>query len=344
MTTQLPTRRVGRTDLHVSILGMGGAPLGDLYAKIPPAEAYATIEAAWDHGVRLFDTAPLYGYGLSEHRMGHVLRNKPRAHYVLSTKIGRYLTPEAPEKIDRGQWAGGLNMRWDFDYTADGTKRAIEQSFQRLGIERIDILLVHDLDHWWCPDPEQWEQRYRQVMEGAYRVLSDLRSQGVIKALGMGVNGVGPCVRFATDADPDVFLLAGRYTLLEQGGLGDLLPMAAKKGFSLLLGGPYNSGILATGAVPGARYDYKPAPPEIMERVKRIEAVCKRHGVPLKAAAIQFPLGLDCVASIVPGAVKPQEMIENRQMIVHPIPSALWDELRHEGLLPAGCPVPSSAG
>ena len=343
MTTNLPKRQVGRTGLEVTILGMGGAPLGDLYAKLGPGEAYGTIEAAWDHGVRLFDTAPLYGHGLSEHRMGHVLRNKPRGDYLLSTKIGRYLTPEAPERIDRGQWAGGLNMRWDFDYSADGTKRAIEQSFQRLGIERIDILLIHDLDKWWCPTPETFEQRYRQVMDGAYRVLSDLRAQGVIKALGMGVNGVAPCVRLATDADPDVFLLAGRYTLLEQGGLDDLLPLAERKGFSILLGGPFNSGILATGAVAGAKYDYKPAPPEILERVRRIEAVCKRHSVPLKAAAIQFPLGLACVAAIVPGAVKPQEMIENRQMIVHPIPAALWEELRQEGLLAAGCPVPASA-
>lgn len=337
------TRRIGRTALEVPILGLGGAPLGDLYERIPPERAYATIEAAWAGGVRLFDTAPLYGHGLSEHRFGHVLRTKPRASYVLSTKVGRWLEPHDPATLDRGQWAGGLPMRWVYDYSYDGTMRAIDQSFQRLGIERIDILLVHDVDIWSHGSREAYERRYREVLDGAWRALAGLRAQGVVAAIGMGVNEVEPCLRLAHDADPDVFLLAGRYTLLEQGGLGDLLPLAERKGFSFLLGGPFNSGILATGPVPGAKYNYKDAPPEIVERVRRIEAVCRRHGVPLPAAAIQFPLGQKSIAAIVPGAVRPEEVTRNLELMRTPIPRALWAELETEGLLRPGCPVPKPA-
>lgn len=340
MEEALPRRRIGRTDLEVTVLGLGGAPLGDLYEKIPDPRAWATIEAAWEAGIRLFDTAPLYGHGLSEHRMGEVLRSKPRDAFVLATKVGRLLEPADPRTIDRGQWAGGLAMRWRFDYSAAGVRRSIEDSLQRLGLERIDIVFVHDLDPWWCPTPEIFEERFRELMSGGWRVLSDLRAAGTIRAVGLGVNAVAPCLRLAREADPDVFLLAGRYTLLEQGGLDDLLPLARAKGFSILLGGPYNSGILATGAVPGARYDYKPAPPEILERVRRIEAVCARHAVPLKAAAIRFPLGLDRVAAIVPGAVRPEEVQENRRLITHPIPRAFWEELVAEGLLAESCPLP----
>ena len=336
----LATREVGTTGLHVPILGFGGAPLGDLYELIPEERALGTVARAYDLGARLFDTAPLYGYGLSEHRLGHVLRNKPRADYVLATKVGRWLKPTPPEQVDRGQWTGGLNMQPVYDYSYDGTMRALEQSHQRLGIERFDIVFIHDVDIWTHGSRDAYEARYREAVDGAFRALADLRSQGVIRAIGMGVNETEPCVRLATDCDPDVFLLAGRYTLLEQGGLGDLLPLARRKRFSFLLGGPYNSGILATGAVPGAKYNYKDAPPEIMDRVRRIEAVCTRHGVSLKAAAIQFPLGLPEIASVVPGAVRPEEVGDNFRLITHPIPAGLWDELKAEGLLARDCPVP----
>jgi D-threo-aldose 1-dehydrogenase len=335
------TREIGRTGLQVPIIGLGGAPLGDLYERLPEAQAESTIEAAYDAGVRLFDTAPLYGYGLSEHRFGHVLRQKDRDSFVLSTKVGRRFEPAAPASVDPGQWQAPLPMRFTYDYSYDGALRALEQSFMRLGLGRIDILLIHDLDIWTHGSREAFEARYRECIEGAWRALADLRSQGVIRALGLGVNEVEPCVRFARDADPDVFMLAGRYTLLEQGGLDDLMPLSRAKGFSFLLAGPYNSGILATGPVPGARYNYRPAPPEILERVRRIEAVCARHGVPLKAAAIQFPLGLEEVAAIVPGAVRPEEVRDNLALITAAIPPALWDELKSEGLLHRDSPVPS---
>ena len=338
---ELTKRELGTTGLQVPVLGLGGAPLGDMYAQYPPAQAYATVAKAHELGTRLFDTAPLYGHGLSEHRFGHVLRQQPRDSYVLSTKVGRWLEPHDPKTLDRGQWAGGLNMKWTYDYTYDGTKRAIDQSFQRLGIERVDILLIHDIDIWSHGSREAYERQIKIAMDGAYRVLDELRSQKVIRAVGVGVNETEPCVRFATHCDVDCFLLAGRYTLLEQGGLDDLLPLAERKKISFLLGGPFNSGILATGPVPGAKYNYKDAPPEILERVRRIESVCQRHQVPLAAAAIQFPLGHDRVASIIPGAVKPEEVEANHRLMTHKIPQDLWAELRREGLLAKSAPVPA---
>jgi D-threo-aldose 1-dehydrogenase len=336
----LPTRPLGRTALKVPILGLGGAPLGDLYEKIPEDRALATIERAHAGGVRLFDTAPLYGYGLSEHRMGHVLRQKPRDSYVLSTKVGRLLFPEDPGRIDRGIFRGGLNFRPEYDYSFDGTLRVVEQSLQRLGIERIDVLLIHDVDVWTHGSRDAYEARLKEAIEGAYKALDRLRGEGVIKAVGVGVNEVEACLSFARACRMDCFLLAGRYTLLEQGGLDDLLPLAEEQGFSFLLGGPFNSGILATGPVPGAKYNYREAPPEILDRVRRIEAVCQRHGVPLAAAAIQFPLGHPQVASIVPGAVRPEEVERNLELIRTAIPAELWAELKAEGLLRPEAPVP----
>ncbi len=335
------TRQIGKTGLAVTQLGYGGAPLGDLYHRIAEAEATGAVEAAYAAGVTLFDTAPLYGYGLSEHRVGHVLRQKPRASFVLSTKVGRYLTPRPPGQIDRGQWAGGLDFEPVYDYSYDGALRAIEQSRLRLGLGSIDIALIHDVDIWTHGSREVWEVRLAEALKGAYRALDDLRRAGVVKAIGVGVNEVEACLRFADGGDFDCFLLAGRYTLLEQGALDDLLPLVERRGMSVLLGGPYNSGILATGAVPGAKYNYHPAPPEILERVARIEAVCRAHDVPLPAAAIQFPLGHPAVASMIPGAVSAAEVERNRSLIERPIPPELWQALRREGLLRADAPVPA---
>jgi D-threo-aldose 1-dehydrogenase len=336
----LQTRKLGRTNLDITVLGFGGAPLGDLYEQIPEKRALSVIEAAYSVGVRLYDTAPLYGYGLSEHRFGQVLRRKPRSEFVLSTKVGRWLRPEAPERIDRGLFKGGLNFMPVVDYSYDGTMRALDQSYGRLGLDRIDIALIHDVDIWSHGSRDAYEVRFREAMEGAYRALDQLRAAGAIKAVGVGVNEVEPCVRFAQGGAFDCFLLAGRYTLLEQNGLDDLLPLAQRQQFSILLGGPFNSGILATGAKPGAKYNYSAAPPEIMARVARIEAVCSRHGVPLAAAAIQFPLGHDRIVSIVPGAVTAAEVEQNVRLINTPIPNDLWAELKHEGLLDPEAPVP----
>ncbi len=337
------TRRpLGRSRLETTILGFGGAPLGDLYDRLPEDDALQTVETAYAEGIRLFDTSPYYGLGLSEHRMGHVLRQKPRADFVLSTKVGRVLKRPEPGPKERGFFAGGLNFTAVYDYSYDGTMRSLEDSYQRLGFGQIDIALIHDVDVWTHGSAEAFDQRFRESMEGAYRALDELRSAGIVRAIGAGLNEVAPCVRFAQAGDFDCFMLAGRYTLLEQDGLDDLMPLADKKDFSILLGGPFNSGILATGAQPGARYNYVPAPPEILERVGRMEAICKAHDVPLAAAAIQFPLGHPRVASIVPGAVTADEVTSNRQLMETPIPSALWDDLKSEGLLFASAPVPAA--
>lgn len=331
-------RRLGKSGLEVTVLGLGGAPLGDFYALLPEEEALATVSAAYTQGLRLFDTAPLYGNGLSEHRFGHVLRRLRPHDFVLCTKVGRHLLPEAAERIDRGWFTGGLNMRCAVDYSYDGTMRAIDQSFQRLGIDRIDVLHIHDVDIWTHGDA--YEQRFREAMEGAYPALHKLRQEGVIGAIGVGVNETGPLMRFAAAGDFDCFMLAGRYTLLEQGALDDLLPLCAAKGIGILIAGPYNSGILASGAVPGAKYNYREAPPEIMDRVARIEAVCRRHAVPLPAAALQFPLGHPSVAAMVPGAVTPAEVERNVALLTQPIPPAFWAELKQDDLLRSDAPTP----
>ena len=336
------TRPLGRTGLPVTVLGLGGAPLGDLYDRIPEERALATVQRARDLGVRLFDTAPLYGSGLSEHRFGHVLRRaEDRDGFILCTKVGRYLVPEAPGRLDRGQFRGGLNFRIVPDYSYDGAMRAFEQSLQRLGMDRVDVVHIHDVDVWTWGSEALFQQRFREAMEGAYRALHDLRAQGVVRAIGVGVNEIVPLMQFAAAGDFDTFMLAGRYTLLEQEPLDALLPLCAQKGIGILTAGPFNSGILATGAVEGAKYNYQPAPPAVLDRVRRIEAVCQRHGVPLAAAAVQFPLAHPAVCAMVPGAVRPEEVDANVRLIETPIPAALWAELKHEGLLREDAPTPA---
>lgn len=334
-------RKIGRSGLDVTVLGLGGAPLGDFYARLPQAQAEATIAAACDAGIGLFDTAPLYGQGISEHRFGHVLRQRQRDTFVLSTKVGRFLVPEAADRVDHSWFKGGLDFRPVLDYSYDGTMRAVEQSHQRLGLNRIDMLLIHDVDIWSHGSREAYEARYREAIEGAHRALADLRSQGVIRAIGIGVNEIEPCLRFAQDGDIDCIMLAGRYTLLEHLALTDLLPLAARKRIGLLIAGPYNSGILATGANAGAKYNYRDAPPDVLDRVARIEAVCRRHDVALPAAALQFPLGHPAVTAVVPGAVSPTEVARNIALMATPIPASLWEELKAEGLLPRHAPVPT---
>ena len=336
------TRPLGKSGLRVTVLGLGGAPLGDLYERIPEERAVATLKRAYELGVRLFDTAPLYGHGLSEHRFGHVLRRiEDRAGLVLSTKVARYLEPQAPDQVDRGQFQGSLNFRIVPDYSYDGAMRAFEQSLQRLGMDRVDVVHIHDVDVWTWGSEEAFRRRFREAMDGAYRALHDLRAQGVIRAIGVGINEVGPMIQFANAGDFDTFMLAGRYTLLEQEPLDALLPLCERKGIGILTAGPYNSGILATGATASAKYNYRPAPPEIVERVQRIEAVCARHGVPLAAAAVQFPLAHPAISSMVPGAVRPEEVEANVRLIETPIPAALWAELKHERLLREDAPPPA---
>jgi len=335
-------RSMGKCGLEVTQLGFGGAPLGNMYEAFSDDQARATVRAAWDAGVRLYDTAPLYGYGLSEHRLGEALRWEDRDGYVLSTKIGRHLKPTDRRRIDGGIFERTLPFEPVYDYSYDGVKREFEDSLQRLGLESIDILLIHDVDIWTHGSQAEMDRRFDEVMAGGYHAMVEMREQGLIKAIGVGVNEWQACQRFAEAGDFDCFLLAGRYTLLEQESLDSFLPLCTERGIGIILGGPYNTGILATGAVEGAYYNYAPAPPEIMDKVARIEAVCRRHSVPLASAALQFPLGHPAVACLIPGARRPEEIALTVETLGVDIPADLWAELKAEKLIREDAPVPGA--
>ncbi|MBR0800613.1 aldo/keto reductase [Bradyrhizobium jicamae] len=335
----LPRRRLGRTGLDVSVLGFGTAPLGDLFAHLDDATAIAAAERAFALGVNLLDSSPLYGHGLAEHRSGTALRRVPRDQIVVCTKVGRWIDPFH----DRGSgsnFVGGAPHRAVVDYSYDGTMRAVEQSLLRLGTDRIELLLIHDVDVW-THGADAIEDRFREAMEGAYVALDKLRSERVVKGIGIGVNEADMCVRFARAGTFDTMLLAGRYSLLEQPALAEFLPLAQAQGIGVMLGGVFNSGILATGAVAGAKYNYKDAPSDVMQKVARIERVCRAHGVALATAALHFALGHPVVASLVLGAQAPQEVERNVAALSSPVPSALWRDLKAERLLDADAPVPA---
>jgi D-threo-aldose 1-dehydrogenase len=345
----LPMRALGCCGLEVTVVGFGAAPLGDLYSRLDDVTAIATVEAAHRAGIRLFDTSPHYGNGLSEHRCGTALRRVPRESFVLSSKVGRVMEARstagtrARGDVSSPDFAGGLPHRSVFDYSFDGTLRSFEQSLLRLGVDRLDIALIHDVDVW-THGVEQVEARFREAMEGAYRALERLRSEGAVRAIGVGLNEAGMCARFARAGDFDAMLLAGRYSLLEQPALSEFLPLACEKQIGVMLGGVFNSGILATGPVPGARYNYKPAPPGVVERVGMIAGICAAHNVDLADAALRFPFGHPAVACVVVGAVTPGEVARNVASLAKPIPPALWGDLKAEGLLAPDVPTPASVG
>jgi len=341
MTQPIAKRKVGRTDVHASVLGLGSAPLGNLFEELDHDTALATVREALDAGVGYFDTAPQYGHGRSEHRLGHILRECPRDSFVLSTKVGRLLVPVDRSEIAHVRWRDPLPFRIEHDYTRDGVLRSIEHSYQRLGMNRIDLVYIHDVDV--MHHGEAYDEKLKEALDGAVPALAELRDARVIGGYGIGVNEVEPCIAFAKNSDLDAMMLAGRYTLLEQGGLNDLLPLAEQDGFSIVVAGPFNSGILATGARDGATYQYAAANEDVLNRVQRIEAVCSAHSVPLGAAAIQFPLGEPSVATVVTGAVKPEEISQNASWMTHPIPSGLWSDLKTERLIAEACKVPTSS-
>ena len=332
-------RRFGRVDLNVTLMGYGAAPIGNIFRPVAEAEAAAMIHAAWSAGVRYFDTAPMYGHGLSEARLGAALRWYPRDEYVVSSKVGRVLTAAPRREIDFTPWVDGLPFKMRFDYSYDGAMRSIEDSLQRLGLEHIDIAFIHDCDVF-THGPQHQPGRFREAMDGAWRALDRLRSEGVLKAIGVGVNEWQVCLEALRQRDFDCFLLAGRYTLLEQEALDEFLPLCEARGAAVVLGGGYNSGILATGAVPGAKYNYGPAPEPVLERTRRIEAVCARHGVPLKAVALQFVLAHPAIPTNIPGTRTVAQMEENLSVFRTEVPAALWDELKREGLIRQDSPVP----
>lgn len=338
----LPQRRLGRSNVEVTTLGLGCAPLGELFVRVDDATAQATLQAAWEGGIRYFDTAPQYGFGLSEHRLGQFLRLRERTDFKLSTKVGRLLSaPRNPSKREKGLWIGGFDFELRFDYGYDAVMRSMEDSFQRLGLNRVDALLIHDLDVFSHKSQARVDAYTWQLLTGGFRALAELRADGWIGAIGAGLNDAGMMMRLLEATDLDFFLLALRYTLLEHDTLDAELPRCVEKGVGLVIGGVFNSGISATGPVAGAMYNYAPATPEIRERVEKIEGVCRRHDVPLAAAALQFPLGHPAVAAVIPGAINPTQVASNLTNFRRPIPCALWDELKAERLIRNDAPTPT---
>ncbi len=334
--------RAGSGRLDVTLLGFGGAPLGNLYTAISEAEAQATLDAAWEAGIRLFDTAPLYGFGLSEERFGRALSGRPRAELVLSTKVGRLLEDCAPADVPQIGFHNTPNRTFRYDYSFDAVMRSHAESLKRLKLDRVDILLVHDVDIYTHKSQEASDARVRELFDrGGYRALEELRASGTVAAIGAGVNEWQVCERLLGLGDFDCFLLAGRYTLLEQEPLDSFLPLCEWRGVGIILGGPFNSGILATGPVAGARYNYEPAPPEILERVAGIETVCKAHGVRLIEAALHFVLAHPAITTVIPGANSAGQVLANFALLEARIPPALWSDLKSEGLLRPDAPVPT---
>ncbi|SEQ27247.1 D-threo-aldose 1-dehydrogenase [Lentzea xinjiangensis] len=314
----------------VSRLGFGGAPIGNLYREISDAEAFGAVEAAWQTGVRYFDTAPHYGLGLSERRLGVALTGRPRAEYVLSTKVGRLLEPFDGEGLDDEGFAVPRHFRRVRDYSADGVKRSLESSLERLGTDRVEIVYIHDPD-------DHWDEAFGE----AYPALEELRSQGVVGAIGVGMNQWEMPERFVRETDVDVVMLAGRYTVLEQPALPSFLPACAERGVSVVACGVFNSGLLSKPVVPsGAKYDYADAPAALVARARAIAEVCGRHGVTLPQVAIQFALGHPAVVSVVIGSRTAEQMTSNAAHFSAPVPAALWDELKSAGLLGEEVPTP----
>ncbi|CAD6529944.1 aldo/keto reductase [Paraburkholderia sabiae] len=330
-----------RIDLP-SRIGFGTAPLGNMYRDIPHDEAIATVQAAWDSGIRYFDAAPLYGAGLAELRLGEALEAFPRDQYLIGTKVGRLILDEHESTAQRdlgekgGLFEHGLPNRIVYDYTESGTLRSIEESLERLRTDRLDYVWIHDpaVDF----HGEQWRDVFDIAMSGAAKALTRLRDEGVIKAWGLGVNRVEPCVLALEQADPDGFLLAGRYTLLDHtAALEKLMPAAAERGLGIIVGGPYNSGLLAGGT----HYEYQKAPQTMIDRVAQIKAICERFGVDIRAVALQFSLAHPAVAGVIPGASRPERIAENRALAAQPLPAELWRELKSAGVISQHAPTPA---
>jgi D-threo-aldose 1-dehydrogenase len=331
---------VGRTGLRVTRLAFGAATIGGLFREVPESDAIATARHAADIGIRYFDVAPVYGYGNSERRLGVAVAHLPRESYVLSTKVGRLLVPRDRvtdemdvdyQRVDGREdyyYRGTPSVRPVFDYSHDGVLRSVDASLERLGLDRIDILFIHDPDAHW-----------EQAITGAYPVLERLRTDGVVRGIGVGMNSAGMLARFAREGDFDVFLVANRYTLLDWEAATELFPVCQDRGIAVVLGGVLNSGILADPG-PRSRFGYLPASEALISRAQAMRAVCERHGVPLRAAAIQFSLAHPAVTSMLAGARTAAQIDDYPALMRHVIPGQMWDELKAEGLLPADAITP----
>jgi D-threo-aldose 1-dehydrogenase len=325
-------------DMVPGPLGLGTAPLGNLFTRVTDSQAEQTLSAAWEAGVRYFDTAPLYGAGLSEQRLGQSLARYPRDAFVVSTKVGRLLIPDASVPEVQHGYIGGLPFRVEYDYSADGVRRSIDASLMRLGLDRIDIVHIHDIAR--DTHGDDWLRQYDIAVEGAMRALSRLRDEGVIGAWGLGVNRVEPCLQALRDADPDMFLLAGRYSLLDTSALDELIPACDTRGVRLVIGGPYNSGLLAGGTT----FEYADAPAQMVHKRNRLASYCERFGVDLKAAALQFCKAPRPVCAVIAGARSVKEVRENCALMTAPIPPDFWAALKKDGVIPEHAPQPAEPG
>jgi D-threo-aldose 1-dehydrogenase len=330
--TVIPQRRVSEGDPALSELSLGCAQLGNLYREVTDADAQATVAAAWELGVRYFDTAPHYGLGLSERRLGAALASRPRSQYVISSKVGRLLEPTAnPVGLDDDGYFVPATHRRVWDFSRDGIRRSLTESLERLCLDRVDIIYLHDPDDHWA-----------EVIETGYPALAELRDQGVVKAIGAGMNQATMLADLIRETDVDVVMLAGRYTLLEQSGLDDLLPVCAERGVGVVAAGVFNSGLLAHPEPRSeAKYNYQAAPQALLDRARAIAAICDRHGTTLPAAAIAFPLAHPAVVSVCLGARSAKQVQNNVALYCEPVPADLWSELKAAGLLREDAPVPA---
>lgn len=338
VTSSLPGVPLTAKPMSVRV-GFGASGLGTLTWNIPDDVSHAILEEAYAAGYRYFDTSPLYGHGLSELRLGRFLRTVPRENYLLSTKVGRYLVaPKKGETADPGQWVAPLGLRPVLDYSYDGTMRALEQSVNRLGIARIDIVYIHDLDR--RNLGADFDRCFGQALDGAYRALDELRRSGDVTAIGAGINEADVAVDLVKACDLDCLMLAGRYTLLEQTALDQFLPLAAKRHVDVVVAGVFNSGILVKGPASGGNYDYGEAPPDILQRAGKIAEVCAEFGVSMPAAAVQFPFGHPAIKTVVVGMSRLKSVRQNMTWFQETIPPGLWARLKDVGLLAADTPVP----
>ena len=333
-------RTVGATALTLPVFGFGSAHLGELYRTVAEEESRATLEAAWAEGIRYYDTAPWYGRGLSEHRLGGFLRTMPRRDFVITTKVGRTLhRPKDFAGFSRAPWVGGLNFEVAFDYSYDGVMRSYEQALQRLALDTVDALVIHDMDA-----PHHGEQLpvfEKQLFDSGIRALEELKASGDIRAFGMGINRGDQLATTAAKAPLDFTLVAMPYTLLDQASLHTGMATCLARNVSVIIGAPFASGILVTGSKQGGKYAYGQAPAEIQEKVKALESVCAAHGVALPAAALQFPLAHPAVVSVIPGSISATEVRQNLGFLNAPIPAAFWAELKARRLIDPGSPVPA---
>ena len=323
-------RNLGNTDIQLTSIGFGGAPLGNLFEELNEPECFNIVKKSYEMNINLFDTSPLYGYGLSEHRIGNFLKTIDPKKYFLSTKVGRYLTPER-NYYKEGKFKGHINFIPNLDYSYDGVMRSFDQSIHRLAVSKIDICLIHDVDRYNFGDDV--DNYFKQAMNGAYKALNDLKEQKVIKAIGVGLNDADICTKFANAGDFDCMLLAGRYTLIDQSALNEFFPIAKRNKIGIILGGVFNSGILAKGIGEDVTYWYEKIPPEIKEKYQKISQVCQKYNVPVPAAALQFSYSNQLISSMILGIDRVEQIEQNYEFLNYPIPKELWSDLIKQNII-----------